>query len=127
LARFQYVVGRRGRAGECYGQAFLIEPDSLEAGLGLAQIAADAGAPRPAFDKLCELLDRKNRWSFFRIGELPPQVLSEDFANLDNKLDGELGVRDPVLLHTPAARASAKVEQRSLSVQQRQEVQELLR
>ena len=60
LARFQYVVGRRGRARECYGQALLIEPDSLEAGLGLAQLAADADEPRMAFRRLCDLLDRKS-------------------------------------------------------------------
>ena len=109
LARFQYVVGRRGRARECYGQALLIEPDSLEAGLGLAQIAADTGEPRTAFDKLCELLDRKSRWRFFRTDELPPQGLTEDFAQLYNKLHAELGVRDRALLHTPAAQGSAKV------------------
>ncbi len=109
LARFQYVIGRRGRARECYGQALLIEPDSLEAGLGLAQIAADAGEPRTAFDKLCDLLDRKSRWRFFRTDELSPQGLTEDFAQLYNKLHAELGVRDRALLHTPATQGSAKV------------------
>jgi hypothetical protein len=109
LARAQYTFGRRGRARECYGQASLIEPDSLEAGLGLAQIEADAGAPRRAFDKLCELLARRSRWRFFRTDELSPQGLTEDFAQLYNKLHAELGVRDRALLHTAAARASAKV------------------
>jgi hypothetical protein len=109
LARFQYVVGRRGRALECYGQAFLIEPDSLEAGLGLAQIAADAGEPRTAFHKLCDLLDRKSRWRFFRTDELSPQGLTEDFAGLYNKLHAELGVRNRALLHTPATQRSAKL------------------
>jgi hypothetical protein len=61
LARFQHVFSRLGRARECYSRALLIEPDSLEAALGLAQIMADTGEPRRAFDMLCELLDRKGR------------------------------------------------------------------
>jgi SEC-C motif-containing protein len=109
LARAHYTLGRRGRARECYGQASLIEPDSLEAGLGLAQIEADAGEPRRAFDSLCELLARKSRWRFFRTDELPPQGLTEDFAQLYNKLHAELGVRGRTLLHTAAGRRSAKV------------------
>jgi hypothetical protein len=109
LARFQYVCGRRGRARECYGQALLIEPDSLEAALGLAQIAADAGEPRAAFDRLCALLDRKSTWRFFRTDELPPQGLTEDFAELYNRLHAELGIRDRALLHVPARQDSAKV------------------
>jgi SEC-C motif-containing protein len=109
LARFQYVCGRRWRARECYGQALLIEPDSLEAALGLAQIAADAGEPRAAFEQLCGLLDRKGRWRFFRTDELPPQGLTEDFAELYNKLHAELAIRDRALLHAPAREGSAKV------------------
>jgi SEC-C motif-containing protein len=109
LARFQYVCGRRGRARECYAQALLIEPDSMEAALGLAQIAADAGEQRTAFDQLCSLLDRKSRWRFFRTAELPLQGLTEDFAELYNKLHAELGIRDRALLHAPARQGSAKV------------------
>jgi hypothetical protein len=108
LARAEHTIGRRGRARECYGRASLIEPDSLEAGLGLARIEADAGESRRAFAKLCELLDRKSRWRFFRTDELSPQGLTEDFAQLYNKLHAELGVRDRALLHT-AARGGAKV------------------
>jgi len=109
LARFQYVCGRRGRARECYGQALLIEPDSLEAAFGLAQIAADAGEPRATFDQLCGLLDRKSRWRFFRTDELSPHGLAEDFAELYNKLHAELGVRNRALVHATGAQASAKV------------------
>jgi tetratricopeptide (TPR) repeat protein len=109
LARAQYVLGRPGRARACYAQALLIEPDSLEAGLGLAQIAADIGERRPAFDKLCALLERKSRWRFFRTDELSPQGLAEDLAQLYNKLRCELGVRDRTLLHTATARGGAKV------------------
>jgi hypothetical protein len=103
------LFGRRGRARECYGQALLIEPHSLEAGLGLAQIEADAGEPRTAFRKLCDWLDRKGRWRYFRTDELSPQGLTEDFAKLYNRLHAELGVRGRALLHTPAAQRSAKV------------------
>jgi SEC-C motif len=109
LARFQHVFGRLGRARECYARALLIEPDSLEAGLGLAQIMADTGEPRGAFDKLCELLGRKGRWRFFRTDELSPQRLLENFLSLFNKLHSQLGVHDRALLHAAAAQDTAKV------------------
>ena len=109
LARFQHVFGRLGRARECYSRALLIEPDSLEAGLGLSQIMADTGEPHRAFDKLCELLDRKGRWRFFRTDELSPQRLFEDFVWLFNKLHSRLGVHDRALLHPSAAQDTAKV------------------
>jgi hypothetical protein len=109
LARFQHVFGRLGRARECYGRALLIEPDSLEAGLGLAQIMADTGEPRRAFDKLCELLDRKGRWCFFRTDELAPQGLTENFVRLFNKLHSQLGMHERALLHASAVQDTAKV------------------
>jgi hypothetical protein len=110
LARLQCVLGRRGRARECYARALLIEPDAMEAGLGLAQILADAGETRMAFDKLCRLLDGKSRWRFFRTDELSPQGLTEDLARLYNKLHAELGVRDRALLCTASTQGrSAKV------------------
>src|SRR5262249_47944992 len=67
LARFQYVFGRHGRAAECYGRALEIERDSLEAGLGLAQVMADTGQRRSAFNRLSEMLQRKSKWRFFRV------------------------------------------------------------
>jgi tetratricopeptide (TPR) repeat protein len=109
LARFQYVLGRRGRAAECYGRALEIQQDSLEAGLGIAHVMADTGERRSAFDRLSELLERKSKWCFFRTDELSPQVLTEDFVQLFNKLHSELGVRDRPLLHTSFRQSSAKV------------------
>src|SRR5271157_978960 len=70
LARLQYVFGRRGRAEECYQAALRLEPNSMEAGLGLAQILSDGGQQSEAFDRLCQMLDAKNDWRFFRTDEL---------------------------------------------------------
>jgi SEC-C motif len=109
LARFQYVFGRRGRAAECYGRALEIQQDSLEAGLGIAHVMADTGERRGAFDRLAEMLERKSKWCFFRTDELSPQVLTEDFVQLFNKLHSELGVSDRPLLHTSFRQSSAKV------------------
>ncbi len=109
LARLQHVLGRRGRARECYARALLIEPDAMEAGLGLAQTMADAGETQMAFDKLCRLLDGKSRWRFFRTDELSPQGLTEELARLYNKLHAELGLRDRALLYAASTQGrSAK-------------------
>jgi len=109
LARFQYVFGRRGRAAECYGRALEIEQDSLEAGLGIAHVMADAGERRNAFYRLSEMLQRKSKWRFFRPDELSPQALTEDFVKLFNTLHSELGVNDTPLLHTSFRESSVKV------------------
>jgi hypothetical protein len=109
LARFQYIFGRRGRAAECYGRALEIEQDSLEAGLGIAQVMADTGERRSAFNRLSEMLQRKGKWRFFRADELSPQGLTEDFLQLFNKLHSELGVSERPLLHTSFRQGSAKV------------------
>jgi SEC-C motif len=109
LARFQYVLGRRGRAAECYGRALELQQDSLEAGLGIAHVMADTGERRGAFDRLSELLERKSKWCFFRTDELSPKTLTDDFVQLFNKLHSELGVRNRPLLHTSSMPSSAKV------------------
>jgi tetratricopeptide (TPR) repeat protein len=109
LARFQYVFGRRKRAAECYSQALEIERDSLEAGLGIAHVMVDTGERRNAFNRLAEMLQRKSKWRFFRVDELSPQTLTEDFVRLFNKLHSELGVSDRPLLHTSFGQSSAKV------------------
>ena len=109
LARMQYVFGRRGRAEECYRAALQIEPNSMEAGLGLAQTLADAGQQRDAFDELERMLQRKSKWRFFRTDELTPNSLSEEFANLFNKLHSMLGVRHRPLLHANSVQIHSKV------------------
>ncbi len=109
LARFQYVLGRRGRAAECYSRALEIERDSLEAGLGIAHVMADTGERRNAFNRLAEMLQRKSKWRFFRLDELSPQALTEDFVRLFNKLHSELGGSDRPLLHASFGQSSAKV------------------
>src|SRR5262245_55874729 len=91
----------------CSWSRSLWKPGAREAGLGLAQSMADAGQPRRAFDKLCELLDRRGGWRFFRTDELPPQQLTEELAELFNTLHAQLGVRDRPLLHVSAAQDTA--------------------
>jgi hypothetical protein len=108
LARFQYVIGRRGRAAECYALALAIEPDSLEAALGVARVMADAGERSSAFDRLSEMSQRKSRWRFFRTDEVSPQGLITEFVRLFNTLRSGLGVVDRPLLHAPL-QSGAKV------------------
>ena len=109
LARLQYVFGRRGRAEECYQAALRLEPNSMEAGLGLAQILSDGGQQSEAFDRLCQMLDAKNDWRFFRTDELSPKSLADEFARLFNKLHGDLRVRHRPLLHATALESRRKV------------------
>jgi len=98
LARFQYVFGRRGRAAECYGRALEIEPDSIEAGLGIAHVLADTGKRGNAFDRLSNLLERRSSWRFFRTDEIPRQMLADDFSQLFTQLQLQIGVRERPLL-----------------------------
>jgi tetratricopeptide (TPR) repeat protein len=109
LARMQYVFGRRGRAEECYRRALQIEPNSMEAGLGLAQTLADAGQQRDAFDEIDRMLQHKSNWRFFRTDELTPNSLSAEFATLFNKLHSNLGVRHRPLLHANSVQIHSKV------------------
>jgi tetratricopeptide (TPR) repeat protein len=109
LARMQYAFGRRGRAEECYQSALRLEPDSIEAGLGLARTLSDAGQQSEAFGKLCQMLEAKSNWRFFRTDELPPKSLADDFASLFNKLHADLGVRHRPLLHATAVESRRKV------------------
>jgi tetratricopeptide (TPR) repeat protein len=109
LGRMQYVFGRRGRAEECYQAALRLEHNSMEAGLGLAQILSDGGQQSEAFDRLCQMLDAKNDWRFFRTDELSPKSLSDEFARLFNKLHGNLRVRHRPLLHATAVESRRKV------------------
>ncbi len=109
LARMQYAFGRRGRAEECYQSALRLEPNSMEAGLGLARILSDAGQQSEAFGKLCQMLEAKSNWRFFRTDELSPKSLADDFASLFNKLHADLGVRHRPLLHATAVESRRKV------------------
>jgi len=109
LARLQYVIGRRGRAGECYALALAMEPDSLEAALGMARVMADAGERRSAFDRLSEMLQRQKQWRFFRTDEVSPRGLIMEFVQLFNTLHSGLRVVDRPLLHASFMPSGAKV------------------
>jgi len=109
LARAQYVFGRRGRAEECYRRALQIEPNSMEAGLGLAQTLADSSQWREAFGKLCQMLQLKSKWRYFRTDELTPKLLAEEFTELFNDLHKKLGERNHPLLHATGVQGRAKI------------------
>jgi SEC-C motif len=109
LARLQSVLGRRGRAEECYSKALEIEQNSMEAGLGIAKVMAETGRERRAFDKLSDMLRRKLQWRFFRTDEVSPQTLIEDFVRLFNQLRSTLGVRDTPLLQMSSMEGGAKI------------------
>ena len=109
LARMQFAFGRRGRAEECYRSALRLEPHSMEAGLGLAQILSGAGQQSEAFDGLCQMLDAKSDWRFFRTDELPPKSLSGEFVRLFNKLHADLRVRHRPLLHATVVEGRRKI------------------
>ena len=107
MGRFQYRIGRCGRAADAYTRAIKIEPDAMEAGLGLAHVMADGGDGQGAFNRLSRMLEQKNRWRFFREDELSAKGLTEDFAKLFNKLRPKLGQGRPLLA---AALLSAPVK-----------------
>lgn len=71
----------------------------MEAGLGLASAMADSGEPEVAYDRLRVMLERKEKWRFFRVDEVPPATLREEFAELHNELQAALGIHDRPLLH----------------------------
>jgi hypothetical protein len=109
LGRFQYVFNRRRQAAKCYSRALEIDPDSMEAGLGMAHVIADNGDQKCAYDMLSAMLERKGKWRFFRVDELGPQGLAEDFARLYNELQSALRLRGRPLLHTSFLQSNAKV------------------
>ncbi len=109
LGRVQYLVGRPKRAAECYGRVLELEPESMEAGLGVANALADAGKRRDAYDRLRAMLERKGQWRFFRVDEISPASLGADFAKLHNDLQKALGIRDRPLLHASFLGSDRKI------------------
>jgi len=114
LGRFHYVLGRPRHAAECYSRALEIEPFAMEAGLGLAQVMADTGEHTSSYERLCAMLEEKAKWRFFRVDELPPKGLAEDFAGLFNRLQLILDVRARPLLHTSFWQSRGKVGRNDL-------------
>ena len=100
LGRVQYLFNRRRRAAECYSRVLELEPDSMEAGLGMAHVMADTGTLQDGYDRLCTMLENKAKWRFFRVDELSPAALGHEFAQLYNQLQTGLGLHDRPLLHT---------------------------
>jgi hypothetical protein len=109
LGRFQYLFDRRRQAVECYSRALEIEPDSMEAGLGMAHVMADNGDQKGAYDRLFAMLKRKGKWRFFRVDELGPEGLAEEFARLYNQLQSALRLRGHPLLHASFLQSNVKV------------------
>ncbi len=85
------------------------EPDSMEAGLGLARILADTDNKKDAYNMVRGLLDKKDAWKFFRLDEMPTSLLSSEFAKLHNELVRDLGVQNKPLLHERFMGSSKKV------------------
>lgn len=109
LGRMQYVFGRPNRAAEFYGRVLEMEPDCMEAGLGLAHVLADTGKQEDAYDRLCTMLERKGKWRFFRVDELPPAGLAADFVELYNERQTALAIHDRPLLHASFLGGNRKV------------------
>ena len=86
----------------------------MEAGLGLAHVMADTGEHRNSYERLCAMLEEKAKWRFFRVDELPPKELAEDFVHLFNKLQLTLDIRGRPLLHTSFLQSRGKVGRNDL-------------
>lgn len=109
LGRAQYRLKHGKQAVDCYNRALELEPNSMEAGLGLAQVKTDAGLHDEAFLGLRTMLDNKDKWRFFRVDEVSPALLSEEFAELHNELLDDLGRFDTPPLKPSFLNAKKKV------------------
>lgn len=99
LARTNSLAGRLRRARVLYKQVQDREPNAMEAGLGLATIDEKEGHSEQAFDRLQQLLERKQAWCFYRSHRLPLSVLGKEFAQLYNKLLKRLNKNGLPILH----------------------------
>ena len=91
MGRVQRSLGRSARALRFYAKAMKIAPTSMEASLGVAQIAADRGEARKALDLLSRLQENEANWSFLRVDEVSPGALKRDFSSLRRRLSAALG------------------------------------
>ena len=99
-------MGRSARSLRFFREAMEIEPASMEAGLGIARIAADRGDARKALDLLSGLQENEADWRFFRVDEVSPRTLKGEFANLRRRLRSELG--EPPLMEDYRGRRSRR-------------------
>ena len=106
MARVQHQLGRSARSSRFFRKAMEIEPASMEAGLGIARIAADRGDARKALDLLSGLQENEADWRFFRVDEVSPRTLKGEFANLRRRLRSELG--EPPLMEDYRGRRSRR-------------------
>ncbi len=99
LGRALFLFSRPQAAKKCYDRVTAKEPNSMEAGLGLARISADTGNKEEAYNMVCSLLKNKDDWKFFRLAEIPTSLLNSEFSKLHNDLVNSLGVQNRPLLH----------------------------
>ncbi len=110
LARVYRILKHSQKARLFYDKSLKLKPDSMEAGLGLACALDDSYEPEQAFDSLCVLLERKDKWQYFRLDELSPKLLGDEFLKLYRKLRKQLDRNDqPVLLPSAFERRARKV------------------
>ena len=109
LGRSLFLFNRPQAAKRCYERVISNEPDSMEAGFGLARILADTDNKKDAYNMVRGLLDKKDAWKFFRLDEMPTSLLSSEFAKLHNELVRDLGVQNKPLLHERFMGSSKKV------------------
>ncbi len=91
MGRVQRLLGRPARALRFYAKAMEVAPDSMEASLGVAQIAAGRGEARKALDLLSRLQENEANWRFLRVDEVSPRVLQREFSSLRGRLRAALG------------------------------------
>ncbi len=90
FARFHAALDRPHRAAEYYRKALQLEPNAIEACVGLAQTEFDNGLDNQSFNTLSPALEQKEKWKFFRPHELPEKIVTTEFASLYNSLRSEL-------------------------------------
>ena len=99
MGRVSFLLGRPREARECWKRIYDKDPTVMEAGLGIAQVMSDSGAPEPAFKLLTDLLEHKEKWRFLRVDELSPKQLGGEFSELYNNLHRRLNITDRPFLH----------------------------
>ena len=95
MGRVQRLLGRPVRALRFYAKAMEVELASMEACLGVAQIAAGRGEARKALDLLSRLQENEAHWRFFRVDEVSPRALKKDFSGLRRRLRAAQGEPPP--------------------------------
>ena len=93
LARINRIVGRLRKAKGYYQQVYEKMPNAIEAGLGLAFIEVAKDSYEVAFKILRELLDKQDKWYFYRPDKMKPGKICKEFVQLYNNLHQHLSIK----------------------------------